>query len=671
MNLKLNDFIDSMENDDITIINADVYAGLSYLPDNSIDCAVTSPPYYNQRNYGFEGQIGNESHYSEYIEKLEAVFSLLKDKLTGQGVFFLNIGDKYLNQYGNSKLGMIPYKLAHFMDRNGFKLVDTIVWYKPNHMPSSIKNRFSNTYEPVFVFARDANNYYSNYMDSHPEVPNYFAVNLQPTPYSHVAVYPEKLVEKLLSFGFPYDSKVLDPFAGSGTTAKALLNMNAAGYKMSGIMIEAFHEYVNIIIDRCNLSPKHEVIKLPFLPYQTKKYIPTEWVDTDTYTVNIDCKYDNFFKIFQDKSELKSFLNEMKTFSRELKNNGICYIGIKNWDIDDIVSISDLNEKGWVIRNQLVITEGSSWYPIYLIVKDTKKVRYNFNLDAVRKSHKEMNNQTWNHIDFVGMRVNDNLSKEKQEGVIVKVISYHQDMVPKEVIIKWSNGKFTKEMVKHNGYLKSDFSLHCPLCSEEVKEIPYGQNKVLCRSCNNQLWRDLESLPIINITTEFVHGEVEYDLDQEVNVKSYRRENYNGKFKETDKKNFGASPGARSSTQDVYFTVKRAINVPQEIVGTILKTIATGANLSIDKVTQQFPPQYKHTVSHWFRKDMGGSTPTPEDLIILSKIIPIPDEMIRLLNTRCLSLQSVKKSHLGKNPGDYLHFKTEDEMIDFFNRTMA
>ena len=83
------------------VINADVYSGLYHIKDNSVDVAVTSPPYWGQRDYGFDGQIGNEKDHKEYIGKLITIFSLLKKNLNKKGVFFLNIGDKYLSKYGN------------------------------------------------------------------------------------------------------------------------------------------------------------------------------------------------------------------------------------------------------------------------------------------------------------------------------------------------------------------------------------------------------------------------------------------------------------------------------------------------------------------------------------------------------------------------------------------
>jgi DNA modification methylase len=209
------------------IIHSDVYSGIYNLKNFSIDLAITSPPYWGQRDYGFEGQIGNECNYIEYISKLVKIFNVLKDKMSQKGVFYLNIGDKYLSQYGKSPLGFIPYKLAYFMIQDGWILNEILIWYKPNHMPSSIKNRFTNSYEPIFVFSKNKDNYFSEYVKLNPSYSNILKINLQPTPYKHVAVYPEKLVSSLLDMTLLNESNtVLDMFAGSGTTLKVVKDYN-------------------------------------------------------------------------------------------------------------------------------------------------------------------------------------------------------------------------------------------------------------------------------------------------------------------------------------------------------------------------------------------------------------------------------------------------------------
>ena len=275
---KLFDFSsESHKYEDVKVIRSDVYAGLDSLVDNSIQCAATSPPYWGQRDYGFEGQIGNEKTYGEYIEKLEAVYRKLRDKLDSKGIFFLNIGDKYASKYGNTSLEMIPYKLAKFMKDNEWILVDTIIWYKPNHMPGSLKNRFTSTYEPIFVFAKNKINYYSEHIKQNSDYSNVFEIKLKQSTYSHVAVYPEELIEKLLRLGFPKDSLILDPFAGSGTTAKAMQNLNQKEkFNMKSVLIEGSEEYVEIIRERCQLSSKQEIIEFPFKKYSTRQFIEGE-----------------------------------------------------------------------------------------------------------------------------------------------------------------------------------------------------------------------------------------------------------------------------------------------------------------------------------------------------------------------------------------------------------
>lgn len=673
MNTKISVF-SSEKIEDIEVINSDVYAGLDSLKDESIQCAVTSPPYWGQRDYGFKGQIGNEKSYGEYIEKLEAIFNKLRDKLSPKGIFFLNIGDKYLTRYGNSKLGMIPYKLAKFMKDNGWYLVDTIIWYKPNHMPGSYKNRFTSTYEPIFVFAKNSVNYYSIYVEKYNEsYSNVLKINLQQTPYEHVAVYPEKLVEELLKLGFPKNSIVLDPFAGSGTTAKAIQNINKKEeYKMKAILIEASEEYLEIIKKRCNLPSNQKIINLPFKEYKTKKF--------EENGVNKDFKasFENkqkyskksIIKIFDNKNELLNFVNEMKlgNIYNVLKNTGVIYLGIKNNDIDNIHLISTLNLYSWVIRNQIIVKNGKTWYPIYLIVKDTKKGKYHLNIDAVRIEHKDKQEKNWSEIDFVGYKVVNNLSKKKIEGVIVDISKKYKDGMPAEVIVKWEDKKFTRECIKHNDYIdEMAFSLNCPNCNYRLLDFYDEENEVKCPQCNIKLWDDINTIPILNIESD-IYPKESKEINKEIQIKNTKK-NYNGKFKDTIQINLGASPGARSSTQETYFSVQRYYDFSQEMIADLLNILLKNKKISKKKLTEMFPESYKHTVGHWFRKDMGGSLPAPEDLAKLTEILNIPNEFVNLINSRCLVLQTIKKSHKGKNPGDYLELD-ENEILNFLKKSV-
>lgn len=144
------------------VLLGDVLHWLNKIPSESISCIVTSPPYWNLRDYYIEGQIGQEKTPDEYIDKLLEVSKELLRILKKDGAYFLNIGDTYVDK----GLQMIPQRLAYRMTNEikilgknrrkiGWLLRNQIIWYKPDHMPSPAKTRFTNTYEPIFFFTRD------------------------------------------------------------------------------------------------------------------------------------------------------------------------------------------------------------------------------------------------------------------------------------------------------------------------------------------------------------------------------------------------------------------------------------------------------------------------------------------------------------------------------------
>lgn len=156
---KENKMAEYLKNKDISplILTGDVIEKLRLLPKNSVDLIITSPPYWQQRDYREDDQIGREATPEEYINKLVEVANELKRVLKDSGAFFLNIGDKYNSK--KKQLLMIPSRLTVEMQKNGWILRNFIVWYKPNHMPSPLLDRFSNTWEPVFFFVKDTGNY--------------------------------------------------------------------------------------------------------------------------------------------------------------------------------------------------------------------------------------------------------------------------------------------------------------------------------------------------------------------------------------------------------------------------------------------------------------------------------------------------------------------------------
>lgn len=138
------------------IIYKDVFDGIEEIEDSSVRCCITSPPYYQCRNYGNDKQLGLESTVDEYIENLCRVFDALKDKLTEDGNLFVNIGDKYKNK----DLLLIPTDFAQAMRKRGWILRNDIIWHKPNFQPSPVRDRLTNTYEHIFHFVNIRKGYY-------------------------------------------------------------------------------------------------------------------------------------------------------------------------------------------------------------------------------------------------------------------------------------------------------------------------------------------------------------------------------------------------------------------------------------------------------------------------------------------------------------------------------
>ena len=171
-----------------TIINGNSLEVLKSLPDNSIDCCVTSPPYYALRDYGCDGQIGLEETPEKYIESLCDVFSEVRRVLTPEGTLWLNIGDSYNgNKVGNTEVVKnkkvsesndfrkklwggakpkdligIPWMLAFALRSQGWYLRQDIIWHKPNPMPESVTDRCTKSHEYIFLMSK-SQKYYFDY----------------------------------------------------------------------------------------------------------------------------------------------------------------------------------------------------------------------------------------------------------------------------------------------------------------------------------------------------------------------------------------------------------------------------------------------------------------------------------------------------------------------------
>ena len=150
---------------------------------------MTSPPFWGLRDYGIGGQIGLESTYEEYVDRLVEVCIEIRRVLAEDGSFYLNLGDTYssvLGSHGNRTAGFaenrmvtddkkpprprnlppkclvgIPWRVALALIDDGWTLRNDIIWRKPNAMPSSVKDRLTNTYEHIFHFVKSRKYYYN------------------------------------------------------------------------------------------------------------------------------------------------------------------------------------------------------------------------------------------------------------------------------------------------------------------------------------------------------------------------------------------------------------------------------------------------------------------------------------------------------------------------------
>ena len=156
------DYIELPKDINPILLIGDVLDCLKKIPSETISTIVTSPPYWNLRDYYVKGQIGMEKTPEEYIDKMVEVSKELLRVLKKDGAYFLNVGDTYIDK----GLQMIPQQIAQKMigevktrgnnnKKIGWLLRNQIVWYKSNHMPSPAKTRFTNTYELIYFFTRD------------------------------------------------------------------------------------------------------------------------------------------------------------------------------------------------------------------------------------------------------------------------------------------------------------------------------------------------------------------------------------------------------------------------------------------------------------------------------------------------------------------------------------
>ena len=278
------------------IYQGNVFDKLQEIDIESVQCVVTSPPYWGLRNYQMDDQIGLEDTPEAFIDNMVKVFSEIKRVLKNDGTVWLNLGDSYNSQKPKNLVG-IPWRVALALQADGWYLRQDIIWHKPNPMPESVQDRCTKSHEYIFLLSKSANYFYdadairepivsgpSDIKKMNEKLDRYNAKHLngsyplhsankntnigrkravgsiegrnkrsvwtittKPYKEAHFAVFPPKLPELCIKAGSSEGDMVLDPFFGSGTTGWVAQRL---GRKWIGIELNP--EYIKIAEKRFN-----------------------------------------------------------------------------------------------------------------------------------------------------------------------------------------------------------------------------------------------------------------------------------------------------------------------------------------------------------------------------------------------------------------------------------
>lgn len=273
-----NQFQDQFQSNNNMILVGDALSALKQFPDQSVQCVVTSPPYWSVRDYGHECQIGLEDTLPEYLDRLMAVFGEVHRVLSDDGLLWLNIGDGFTSGNRNRRapdrlnparemsvrprtpIGLkpkdllgIPWRLAFALQNQGWYLRSDTIWHKPNAMPESVRDRPTRCHEYLFMLSKSETYFY----DRDAIVENngrnrrsVWSVNTKPFRSAHFATFPKNLVRPCILSSTKPGQVVLDPFFGSGTSGVV-----ASELDRRYIGIELNSDYVEIARDRLQGQP--------------------------------------------------------------------------------------------------------------------------------------------------------------------------------------------------------------------------------------------------------------------------------------------------------------------------------------------------------------------------------------------------------------------------------
>ncbi len=280
--------VDLHTSSNIKILTRDSKTVLPDLLPESIQCCVTSPPYWGLRDYDHPAQIGAESSPEDYVRNLVEIFRHVKRVLRKDGTVWVNVGDGYARNGGTGSCGPnavvgntkkhiqrrnckvpdcwglkdrdlmgLPWRIAFAMQEDGWILRSRITWVKKTAMPESVKNRPSNATEEVFMFAKSPSYYYDPNgvrEQSGANLRNYWVLGPDSNGNGHPAAFPRELARRCILLGSQENDLILDPFGGSGTTGIA-----AAELGRQAILIELNPKYVKIGKERTRYVAKTRV----------------------------------------------------------------------------------------------------------------------------------------------------------------------------------------------------------------------------------------------------------------------------------------------------------------------------------------------------------------------------------------------------------------------------
>ena len=269
----------------IKILQGNCLDKLKELPDQSINTCITSPPYWNLRDYNEDKQLGMEDTPEEFVNNLVEVFKEVKRVLRDDGTAWLNLGDSYCGtnhkkefidpKYKDGRTGQkfslshkipglkskdlvgIPWRVAFALQEDGWYLRQDIIWQKPNAIPESVRDRCTKAHEYIFLLSKSPKYYFDNEAIKEDSVTSIeqqikkrnkrsvWTVSTKPFKGAHFATFPMDLIEPCVLAGCPENGTVLDPFGGSGTTG-----IVASNHNRKAVLIELNAEYIEIAKQR-------------------------------------------------------------------------------------------------------------------------------------------------------------------------------------------------------------------------------------------------------------------------------------------------------------------------------------------------------------------------------------------------------------------------------------